>query len=318
MSEQTNGNLALVERHTAPMSLLPWTEEQKRVVKNIICPGINDDEMIVFAATCARTGLDPFSSPPMIYAYVRNQKVGDKWERRLVIVTGINGFRSTGESTGEYVGMEGPYWCGEDGVWKEVWLSQKPPVAAKVGILRKGFAKPVYGIATYRSFYDAKKPTWNQMPDRMLAVCAEREGWAKTFPRKCGGMYVPEEMPSDDHQAVEGTVVSEQRQPPAPVKASEPPFLPPGGKTWAEWCKEMAHDLGTFDNAEDYLAALQEITGRASTKAHPYTPQEWAKVAHKFQSDLWAMKSDDEAMIEDEASLAKMAGLDDQTEAIES
>ena len=206
-------------QHTALVPhnpLAQWTPEQIKAIKSVICPGINDDELVIFANTCERTGLDPFTSPPQIYAIIRKQKNSDGgWDRRLNIQTAINGFRSIGESTGEYEGQEGPYWCGPDGKWVEVWLKPEPPAAAKVAIYRRGF-KPMWGVATFKSFVQ-QSPLWNKMPDHMLAICAERVAWTKTFPRKCSGIYIPEEMPPEEPE----------RAPEAHRKDSPVTALPP-------------------------------------------------------------------------------------------
>ena len=46
--------------------------------------------------------------------------------------------------------MDGPYWCGDDGKWVEVWPSKTPPVAAKFTVFRDGV--PHTGIAHYDEF----------------------------------------------------------------------------------------------------------------------------------------------------------------------
>src|SRR5258708_17400413 len=91
-----------------------------QAVKDVIAKGCTLAEMEVFAEVCRRTGLDPFSH--QIYAI--------KLSTGLSIQTGIDGFRAKAEGTGKYRGQEGPFWCGEDGVWRDVWLSNKAPVAS--------------------------------------------------------------------------------------------------------------------------------------------------------------------------------------------
>jgi hypothetical protein len=130
----------------------------------------------------------------------------------MSIQVGIDGFRliadrhRDGEGRRDYGGQVGPFWCGKDGAWNDVWVSDEPPVAAKVGIIRMGFSEPVQGIAKYSSYVQTDKdgnPSrfWKQMPDVMLAKVAEALALRKAFPNDLSGIYTADEMGQAENEA---------------------------------------------------------------------------------------------------------------------
>jgi hypothetical protein len=119
-------------------NLTLWTPEQTQLISTTIAPGCSNDELRLFAYACQRTGLDPFSK--QIYAIKRGGK--------MTIQAGIDGLRSIAERTGQLDGSE-THWCGEDGVWTDVWLAAKPPAAAKTILHRKGASHPFVGVARF-------------------------------------------------------------------------------------------------------------------------------------------------------------------------
>ena len=227
-------------------NLTLWTPEQTQLISTTIAPGCSPDELKLFAYACQRTGLDPFSR--QIYAIKRGGK--------MTISSGIDGLRSIAERTGQLDGSSS-YWCGEDGVWVDVWLSSKPPAAAKTIIYRKGCAHPFTATARFADF-NAGQGLWSKMPSVMIAKCSEAQALRRAFPADLSGVYSTDEM----DQAVE----------PVTVTAASAPALPAKGDAKIFQAGKVAIAKA------DSIAKLTEVTDRMETRKGDLSDEQYAEL----------------------------------------
>lgn len=176
---------------------LRLSESQLDLLKRTYAKGTTDDEFALFLAVADRTGLDPFAR--QIYCIKRRVRDGNEWKEVAQTQVGIDGFRLIAERSHNYAGQLGPYWCGPDGQWVDVWLQPEAPAAARVGVLRKDWKQPVWGVAKYDSFVQTvadnkgnRVPNhmWATMPDNQLAKCAEAQALRKAFPQELSALEV--------------------------------------------------------------------------------------------------------------------------------
>ncbi len=183
-------------------------------VKDNVMPGASDAELASFLSVAKATGLDPMRR--QVFAVSRWD---DKLKReRWTTQASIDGFRAVAEATGRYEGQLGPYWCGEDGQWLDVWLKKAPPSASKVGVIRAGFKEPLYRVALFSEYAQRKKDGsltkfWIEKPALMLAKCAEALALRSAFPQSLSGVYSDDEIPKEVEVQSEVTPIAAATSP---------------------------------------------------------------------------------------------------------
>ncbi|MDQ0100484.1 phage recombination protein Bet [Paenarthrobacter nicotinovorans] len=208
------------------------------------------EDLAIFFHQSVRTGLDPFAR--QIYMIGRWTKQGVK----QTIQTGIDGYRliarRAADRRNEQFGYEDTLWCGEDGNWRDVWLSKSAPSAAKVTVLRKG--ERFSAVALFSEYAGTNKDgsytqMWSSKGAIMIAKCAEALALRKAFPQDLSGIYTAEEMAQADTQPAEPAhqpAPSEQpKQEAAPAKGRRKP------PTLAEAMAKNAEPAPTADPIED-------------------------------------------------------------------
>ena len=282
------------------------TRDQIELIKRTVAKGSTDDELQLFLQQCTRTGLDPFSK--QIYAISRWNSQDKR--NAMVMQVSIDGLRLIAERTGKYEGQVGPFWCGEDCKWVDVWLSTKPPSAAKVGVYRSGFKEALWGVARWSSYVQTTRDgntnsMWSKMGDIMLAKCAESLALRKAFPQETSGLYTRDEMEQADNEEIDtgGAPMNTQaaadnvaKRKIEELKTSQVPDLtPPAVKElWARM-SNFGNTLQVFAEMKECLSEMIGDNGKA--EYYRILGNHGVKHANEFKStkparetvrDLWA------------------------------
>lgn len=265
----TNGAVALrdgyeITAQAAALAIRPGQEmfdSKQRAALSVL--GIKDAtnaELAVFMHYCQKTQLDPFSK--QIYMIPRREKVNDQWVTKQTIQTGIDGFRVIRDRVCARLGIEVEYedtvWYDADGREHTVWLSETPPTACRVVVLKNGKRFPaVLRTAAYmaRDKNGNALAQWRTQPDHQIEKCCEAFALRRAFPNDLGGLYVDEEMssapePAPQYHRVTATDITA----PAPVAEPEPPAEPSSGSPVHGQPKPASK--GALDKLNGLLAAL--------------------------------------------------------------
>lgn len=260
-----------------------FNDDQIELLKKTIAKGASDDELSLFVNQCKRTGLDPFTRQ----IYFMKDKGG-----KVTIVTSIDGFRLIADRSNKYQGQREPLWCGADGVWTDVWLSDQPPKAAKVGVWKEGFKEPTYAIAIFEEYcgrygYDDsygkyKKGDltfmWQKMPALMIAKVAEALALRKAFPNDLSGIYSTEEAQTFAEEPKEKKEFKPAKE---QIAATRDPHIFEGGKFSGKKFSEVPQnefvaELAKYEAVETKTAKLQSLIDRM---------KEYASKLEKSQMD---------------------------------
>lgn len=247
-----------------------WTDNQRAALAQIGVQKASDADLAVFFHQSQRTGLDPFAK--QIYMIERKGK--------QTIQTGIDGFRliarRTIDRTKEGFGYRPTLWCGRDGQWRDVWLEQEPPAAAKVVVVRGG--QEFDAIALFDSYagkkYDGNlNAMWSTQGAHMIAKCAEALALRKAFPQDLSGLCTSEEMAqADNSQTVQSQV---QRTQPAQQAQPEQDFY-----ALLDECKSrddinrVASKISAAGRVNEFRGTVRELWDSFAPEAEPETDEE--------------------------------------------
>jgi phage recombination protein Bet len=168
--------------------------EEVDLLKNEICKGATDNELVHFLKVCSSLNLNPFTK--QIYSL--------PFSGGRVVVIGIDGLSTIAHRTNEYVG------CGP-ATFEFKNPNDKQPLSAEVTVYR--MRNGVKGEFTAKVFMDEYKPKfkstmWDKFPKRMLEKCAHALALKKGFNEEMTGLYTTEEMDqAKDDKEPQGKII---------------------------------------------------------------------------------------------------------------
>lgn len=246
-----------------------WTPQQGAVLRQSgIDNQVATEELSAFLHLCQRTRLDPFSR--QIYLIGRY----DSRQQRKVYTpqTSIDGYRVIAHracaEAGHSLGYEDTLWCDKDGRWRDVWLSDAPPAAAKVTVIRNGMR--FSAVARYSEYVQTKKggePSglWGKMPATMTAKCAEALALRMAFPHDLAGVYTAEEMAQADNPPQQGVIhrIVKPTTPQADEWSTPGPDAGQAGTAAVKGRSQPAQDIADAAVTSTDQAAVKELYRQA-------------------------------------------------------
>lgn len=283
----TVGALALDPHQTE------WTEPQRAALSQLGIANAPAGDQLVFLHYAQRTGLDPFARQ----IYMIGRKEWDPKTRtesyKYTIQAGIDGLRVIAERSERYEGRTPVSWCGEDGVWRDVWLDKnRPPTAARVGVHKKGFREPLVSVAVFAEYAGTKKggeltKMWATKGSHMIGKVAEALALRAAFPQDLAGVYIPEEMDQDEPKGEPG--VGEAGETIATADAAQVPMYQPVSEqmiTAAQKAEIAGRVRDLKLDRESGLELYAEATGREVPTTNLLTAAEAEKVLERLAA--WA------------------------------
>ena len=148
-----------------------FTEGQLQTLKDTICTDLDDNEFKLYVAIALRSGMDPFQK--QLIPVKRYSKSAGK--NVMTIQTGIDGYRTMGERTGNYAGND--EYLFDEGLtqYQMVMAGRKEPVSATATVYKvvQGVRVPFTESALWNEYVPKDRWMWDKMPYNQLGKCAE-------------------------------------------------------------------------------------------------------------------------------------------------
>lgn len=239
-----------------------WTQAYLDTIRQTFAKGCTDLEFALGVQISKATGLKIENHE--LHIVKRNQN------DPAIYIIGIAGFYAIAHASGLFGGIEGPFYCGKDGVYTDTWLDDKLPVAAKFTTWRKDIERPFTAVILLSEFRN-NSPFWQKSPVNQSGVRAATHSFRKSFrseiderqaqARALGASLAveSEDMPgvilsdADDDPRLPATEAPRLVSPAPAPDTGESRHLP----RWRELCGE-AQALGVTwqDLLPDALAAI--------------------------------------------------------------
>ena len=270
-------------------SVVVFDDARLELLHKTVAKGTDANQFALFVEVCKRTGLDPFAK--QIYAVMRKTRaqVNGQWVDvpEMTIQTGIDGYRLICQRIGNYAGMDGPYWCGPDGEWRDTWFEDDPPKAAKVGVRASGDSDWTYHVAMYREYVQMvgkdgeKRPNsmWAAMPANQLAKCAEAGARRKRWAVDLANVYVDAEAGTARY------VSAAQAEQQIEYEMSGPKAIKPPKRKSEKALPDARSGYSAEQIVEGEIAALENIADRQELQSVPATMEEAAPTSNPPGSD---------------------------------
>ena len=206
--------------------LTTYSRQELDTLRELCTPGCTDPELALFLVTCEARKLNPFAR--QVYGIRRRSwdSVAKREVWKLVIQTGIDGYRTIAARRHDHAGTDDPTF-GPMASDPTVVGGAHPEWACctvyKIVLgLRCAYSARVDWIERVQTIGKAgeERPTdaWRRMPKTMLGKCAEALALRRAFPEQLGDLeFSVEERPPGMADVTVGTWIAEDR--PAPLEA---------------------------------------------------------------------------------------------------
>lgn len=256
------------------MKQLP--EEYAKRVERAFLQGLPPSEIDKALGYLEVTGQCPFRGQVKFRVQPRKDMQSGEWSKELIIITGIEGYRSRANATGRYMADdELPAVVYENGLpveaiarvrirdtfdnkWSYIphrvrWSEYAERLTEKKTV--NGYPKKVpVGDGTKLEHYQGN---WRTKAETMITKCAEAGALRKAFPDELGGSYIDEEIAAETESA----------------PASDP-FTPTTKYVCAECGTEVtpAQASATLRAFDRHLCEAHEVAARPQPAARPIEP----------------------------------------------